>query len=92
MELVEVLDSLAGRRDDSVPFFPTPEEYRREILFFARLFAELTDASPDYDALGRRYWNRVYAIYDHLPQHVDPRAKEATNRLIRHFRKWNQGK
>jgi len=92
VELVGLLDALAGRHDGNVPFFPTPEEYRREILFFARLLADLTDTAPDYDALGRRYWNRVYAIYDHLPKHVDPRPKRATDRLIRYFRKWNKGK
>ena len=92
VEFVELLNTLADQDDDKVPFFPAPEEYRQEMLFFARLFADLSDTSPDYDALARQYWSRVYAIYDHLPQHVDPRPKMATDGLIRFFREWKEGK
>jgi hypothetical protein len=57
----------------------------QELLFFARLFADLTAPSPDYDALKQVYWNRVYRIYDRLPDHVDPRPRGNTERLVRHF-------
>jgi len=56
--------------------------------FASRLFADLTTPHPDYDALQRVYWNRVYRIYDHLPDHVDPRPRGNTERLVRHFMSW----
>jgi hypothetical protein len=81
-----LLRALAGSVGAGRPFHPTPEEYRRELLFFAELFADLAAPAPDYAALGQAYWQRVYAIYDHLPQHVDPRPHAATERLIEFFR------
>ena len=57
-------------------------------MFFAKLFADLTEPQPDYDALGKAYWNRVYRIYDSLPEYVDPRPRGNTQRLVRHFMDW----
>lgn len=85
-DLAECLRALQGRLVPDIPLHPGPEAYRTELLFFADLFADLTAAAPDYDALHRRYWQRVYAIYDHLPEHVDPRPRAATDRFIAHFR------
>ena len=68
--------------------FRDPETYRQELLFFARLFADLTAPSPDYDALQQAYWNRVYRIYDTLPSHVDPRPRGNTERFVHHFMDW----
>ncbi len=84
-EGVELLRALEGKADNSVPFNPSPEEYRKELLFFFELFRDLSADAPDFDALIKQYWNRVYAIYDHLPQHVDPRPHGATERLVRFF-------
>ena len=80
-----LLRSLEGRGDALVPFHPSPDEYRKELLFYFELFADLSGPSPNFDALIQRYWQRVYAIYDQLPQHVDPRPHGATNHLIRFF-------
>jgi len=91
LELVDLLDAIQGKHAGNMPLFPAPEEYRRELLFFARLFADLTGDAPDYDALSRRYRSHVYAIYDRLPKHVDQRSEIATGRLIRHFRQWSTG-
>lgn len=88
-ELGELLADLEGRERDDLPFFPSPAAFRRELLFFARLFSDLTGPAPDFDALRQRYWQRVYAIYDSLPEHVDPRPHGATDRLIRHFVEWH---
>jgi hypothetical protein len=52
------------------------------------LFADLTAPHPDYDALKQVYWNRVYGIYDRLPDHVDPRPRGNTERFVRHFMDW----
>lgn len=68
--------------------FPDPESYRQELLFFAQLFADLTAPHPDYDTLKKTYWERVYRIYDRLPDHVDPRPRGNTDRFIRHFAEW----
>jgi hypothetical protein len=86
--LAEALEDLKGAVRDSMPFHPGPERYRQELLFFARLFQELTSPAPDYDALQKQYWQHVYAIYDRLPDHVDPRPRTNTARFIEHFRNW----
>ena len=64
---------------------PPDESGRYQVDLFADLFADLSGPVPDYAALRHKYWQRVYAIYDHLPQHVDPRPKLATDRLIEFF-------
>jgi hypothetical protein len=84
-ELAELLDGLAGHERDDLPLFPDPAAYRETLHFYARLFADLSAPSPDFDTLRERYWRRVYAIYDHLPAHVDPRPHQATDRLIGYF-------
>ncbi|MBI2194424.1 MAG: hypothetical protein HYU36_20795 [Planctomycetes bacterium] len=84
-EFVNILRGLEGQETGQMPFHPTPGEYRREMLFFAQIFADLSGPSPDYEALCRSYWERVYAIYDRLPEHVDPRPRGATERLVRFF-------
>jgi hypothetical protein len=85
VRLAECLADLEGTERGDVAFHPSPARYRGELQFFARLFADLSAPAPDYDALRRSYWDRVYAIYDRLPQHVDPRPRRATDHLIRHF-------
>jgi len=83
---VELLAALRPRDPVALPVFPDPETHRRELLFFFEFFRDLSGPHPDYDALHRLYWNRVYAIYDRLPDHVDPRPRANTDRLIRFFR------
>ena len=84
-ELAGQLRDLKGQEQDHLELFPSPDLYREEMLFFAELFAALSSPLPDYDNLGPDYWNRVYQIYDDLPDHVDPRPRLATKRLIQHF-------
>ncbi len=83
--LTDLLRDLKAREPDDLELFPSPDRYREELLFFAELFGDLSAPSPDYDTLGREYWNRVYRIYDDLPEHVDPRPRQATEHLVRHF-------
>jgi hypothetical protein len=87
-ELVEMLEGVERSVRTDAVLHPSAEAYRQELLFFARLFAELSGPSPDYDALRKAYWQRVYPIYDSLPAHVDPRPHHATDRLVNHFRQW----
>ena len=77
----DLLADLAGQERD-VPFWPDVSAWREELAFHARLFADLTAPMPDRDALHRRYWDRVYSIWDRLPDHVDPRPKGAARNLV----------
>jgi hypothetical protein len=87
-QLAEALHAAKDSVNTSVPLHPSPEVYRAELEFFARLFADLTAPAPDYDTLKKTYWDRVYKIYDLLPEHVDPRPRTATDRFIQHFVDW----
>jgi hypothetical protein len=89
-QVTDLLHSLAGHERDTYPVFPTPAAWRQELEFFASLFADLSAPAPEYDALAERYWQHVYAIYDHLPEHVDPRPRAATAALVRHFANWDR--
>src|SRR5262249_14912102 len=51
-ELADLLRGLQGRERD-VPFHPSPQDYRHELLFFAELFAALSGPSPNYDTLRK---------------------------------------
>lgn len=84
-ELAERLADLETAVRNDVVFHPEPKRWHEELLFFARLFRDLSAPAPDYDALRDAYWRRVYSIYDLLPRHVDPRPRAATERLIRAF-------
>ncbi len=83
--LVECLGDLDPAQGQAVAFHPTVEQYLAELRFFAELFAGLSGPAPDYGQLRQQYWQRVYAIYDLLPAHVDPRPQAATDRLIAYF-------
>lgn len=86
--LAKALKALEGKTNTSIAFHPSPERYRAELEFFARIFADLSGPAPDYDALKKTYWDRVYRIYDALPDHVDPRPRTATDRFIQFFKEW----
>ena len=88
-QLVDCLRDLKTAKRRDVPFHPSIESYWQELLFFAELFAGLSGPTPDYDGLRQRYWDRVYAIYDRLPDHVDPRPRRATDNLIKQFALWD---
>ena len=85
-ELRDLLEALAPSVNHEAVLHPDPETYRRELLFFAELFTELSGPAPDFDALGDRYWKQVYAVYDRLGRHVDPRPWAATRKLVNAFR------
>lgn len=86
IELVDLLQSLSPVHSDDFPIYPSPEAWLTEHLFFAKLFSKLSEPSPNFDNLYKEYWNHVYKIYDQLPVHVDPRPKNASNRIINHFK------
>ena len=86
-ELVALLQDLRDSVVDEAILHPSPERYRRELLFFAHLFADLSGPEPAFQMLRKRYRDRVYAIYDLLPEHVDPRPQRAMDNLIGHFQR-----
>ena len=87
-QLGDLLASLAGRLSPSLPLHPSAEAYRGELEWFARLFADLSGPSPQYDRLRASYWDHIYGpVYDRF-SHVDPRPAEATDRLVKFFRDW----
>jgi hypothetical protein len=90
VRLSQCLEDLKSSVVAGAVFHPSPEAYRKELLFFARLFADLTAPAPDYGNIKKRYWERVYRIYDALPDHVDPRPRGATDRFIQHFVGWSR--
>jgi hypothetical protein len=87
-DLVACLYYLRPEKGGEFAFHPSPEFHRQELLFYAKLFAELSGSLPDYDNLRQRYWDKVYKIYEYLPVHVDPRPHRATDNLIRYFVQW----
>jgi hypothetical protein len=90
VQLVECLEDLKSSVDAGAVFYPSPETYCKELLFFARVFADLTSPKPDFAAVKKRYWDHVYRIYDSLTDHVDPRPRGATDRFIQHFVNWKE--
>lgn len=84
-EAAECLRDITIRPSGGLPFHPSPEAYRQELLFFLRLFAELSGSSCDYRKCKEQYRQRVYGIYDRLPVHVDPRPELAAERLVGFF-------
>ena len=90
-EGAQLMRSLETSVNGDVPFHPHPEQHRKDLLYFFELFADLSAEAPDFDALTKHYWDRVYKIYDQLSTHVDPRPHGATQRLIRYFDpKWDR--
>ena len=80
VEMVDVLHSLQPHQD--LTFSPDPAVYQKDLIFFAELLRDLSGETPDFSELKNRYWQKVYGIYDHLPEHVDPRPRQATEALI----------
>lgn len=84
----ELLNDLKGHINNALPFHPAAEQYHASLVYFAELFRDLSGPHPDYAALKDSYWRTVYGIWDHLPNHVDPRPHTNTDRLIKFFRDW----
>jgi len=75
-QLIDLLNSSSTDSCD-LPLFPSPEEYRRDLLWFATMFAKLTEDNVDRDAIRKEYWTRALGIYDNVPMSVDERAEAA---------------
>jgi len=79
-EIVEHLEAADGSRC-SLPLFPDPETYRRDLLWFARKFREMAGPGPDREKIRKEYWARSLGIYDVIPMSADPRAEAAARQF-----------
>ena len=88
-EFVQKLSSWKDRLNGTFKIFPDAEFHRKELEFFAEIFRDLSAEFPDYTAIVERYRKHVYAIYDTLPAHVDPRPQLAVNKLLDFFQNFS---
>lgn len=88
MRFTERAAAWKGKLNGSFKIYPSAEYHRAGLEFFGGIFRDLSADNPDFDSIAKRYWDHVYAIYDTLPEHVDPRPKMAVKRLIGFFRDW----
>lgn len=79
-ELQEMLSELILRltqaegKESSLPIFPSPEEYRQDLLWHARNFQSLLSEAPDRSQIRNAYRERALSIYDNIPLAVDERS------------------
>ncbi len=85
LRIIEHLEQ-ANTEACDLPLFPSPEEYRRDLLWFAKKFAQLSEANPDRDVIRKEYWQRALSIYDNVPMSVDERAEAAANHFSQLFK------
>ena len=50
-----------------LPLIVDPETYRKDLLWFAQRYYEMTGSNPDRKRIQREYWTKTYAIYDKIP-------------------------
>ncbi|MBN1863470.1 MAG: hypothetical protein JW808_01075 [Victivallales bacterium] len=83
----KIIDHLENADTDkcSLPLFPSPAEYHRDLLWFARMFARLSGPNPDRDAIRKEYWQNCLSIYDKVPMSVDERAESAAKQFSQLF-------
>jgi len=76
---LKIIDHLEQANTDKcdLPLFPSPKEYHQDLLWFAKMFARLSEENPDREAIRKEYWKRALAIYDNVPMSVDERAEAA---------------
>lgn len=82
LRMIDHLES-AEMTDCELPLFPSPEQYREDLLWFARQFAVLSGEEPKRDVVREKYWEKVFSIYDNVAMSVDRRARNATERFSR---------
>jgi len=76
---LKIIDHLESANTDKcdLPLFPSPEQYRQDLLWFAKMFVKLSSENPDREAIRKEYWKRALDIYDNVPMSVDERAEAA---------------
>jgi hypothetical protein len=80
LEIIEHLVAADMSRCE-LPLFPSPQQYHQDMLWFAKMFARLTEPDADRKAIRKEYWNRCLSIYDSVPMSADERAEQAARQF-----------
>ena len=82
---LKIIDHLRQATTDrcDLPLFPSPQQYREDLLWFANMFAKLSAPNPDREAIRKKYWKRCLSIYDNIPMSADERAEAAAKAFSR---------
>ncbi|HEY3376558.1 MAG TPA: hypothetical protein VGL77_03605, partial [Armatimonadota bacterium] len=65
----------------TLPLFPDPEHYRKDLLWFTNLFIELAGPLADRARIRREFWQHALSVYNFIPMSVDARAHTAADRF-----------
>ena len=76
LQVIECLEAV-DKSKCKLPLLPSPEQYRKDLLWFSGIFDELSSVSPDRDKIKKKYWDKALGIYDYIPMSADQRAHEA---------------
>ena len=77
----EIIDRLEAADVTTTTLVPDAERYRQDLLWFARQFLALAGDQPDRAQIKRDYWQKTFAIYNHIPMSVDERADQAATKF-----------
>lgn len=83
-KIIEHLES-ATTDQCKLPICPSAEQYRKDLLWFARIFEELSSPDPDRAKIKKMYWQKSLEIYDHIPMSADQRAYDSAERFSNIF-------
>jgi hypothetical protein len=75
-EIIEHLEA-ADPSKCTLPIFPNANEYRKDLLWFARMFMTMAGENADREAIRSQYHEQALAIYDFIPKSVDERTHAA---------------
>ena len=84
LKIIEHLEN-ADSSECVLPIFPDAETYRKDILWFAKLFLKFTEDNPDRDLIKKEYWDMCLDIYNYIPKAVDDRAEWASRDFAKAF-------
>ena len=84
LQIIEHLEAADVNYCD-LPLFPSAQQYQQDVLWFARMFARLSEPGVDRKTIEREYWQRSLNIYDHIPMSTDARAEEAARQFSHIF-------
>jgi hypothetical protein len=88
-ELIKAYDEMIDRLEAAkpagckLPLFPDPDEYRRDLLWFARRFRAMAEDGADREKMRKDYRSHALEIYDFIPQSVDERTAAAAEGFSR---------
>ena len=77
-KLISRLEKCRGAKCE-IPLFPDSETYRKDLVWHAQNFLEMTGENADRVKIRRRYKNMALSIYDTIPMSVDARSEAAAD-------------